>query len=55
MESLGKELIKWLKEWEECSDCNHMVRNPYWDNNNNIICTDCMEVRDEINFKLKEK
>ena len=41
MEHLAKELTKWLKQWEECSVCNHMVIECYWDNDNNIICKDC--------------
>ena len=41
MESFKEVLIKWINEWEECSVCNHMIREPYCDSNGNMRCKDC--------------
>ena len=48
---LASEVIKWMKQWEECSICDYMVKEKYcfYDNFNNIICKDCASGESDLN------
>ena len=43
MTNIKDAIDKWLSEWSECVECNHMIRNDKLLSNNEdeLICDEC--------------